>query len=269
MEQEAGSTRTRRRTARPALETDGLRMPPHSVEAEQAVLGGLLLDTSAWDAVADRLRADDFYRRDHQLIFDGIAELVGAQRAERRGHRWPSISRRKGRLDETGGLAYLGGPRARHAHCGQRPRLRGDRPRALAAAPADPRERRDRRERFRERRSQRRATWWTRPSGACSRSPSRAGAPAQASCRSATCSARPSTGSTCCTRTRASSRGVATGFNDLDRKTGGLQPGDLVIVAGRPSMGKTTLARQHRRERGDLERTRPVAIFRMEMSPSS
>ena len=54
---------------------DGLRVPPHSVEAEQAVLGGLLLDNSTWDAIADRLRAEDFYRRDHQLIFNGIAEL--------------------------------------------------------------------------------------------------------------------------------------------------------------------------------------------------
>ena len=76
MEQDAGnSPRPRRRTVRPALETDGLRVPPHSVEAEQAVLGGLLLDNSTWDTIADRLGPEDFYRRDHQLIFGGIAEL--------------------------------------------------------------------------------------------------------------------------------------------------------------------------------------------------
>ena len=74
MEQEAGGTRSRRR-ARPALDTDALRVPPQSIEAEQAVLGGLLLDNSTWDAIADRLRAEDFYRRDHQQIFSAIAEL--------------------------------------------------------------------------------------------------------------------------------------------------------------------------------------------------
>lgn len=48
----------------------GVRVPPHSVEAEQAVLGGLMLDNRSWDAVADRLTAEDFFRRDHQLIFE-------------------------------------------------------------------------------------------------------------------------------------------------------------------------------------------------------
>jgi replicative DNA helicase len=107
MDQEAGEARLRRR-ARPALETDALRVPPHSVEAEQAVLGGLLLDNSTWDAIADRLRAEDFYRRDHQQIFTAIAEL--SARSE------PSdvvtlaeYLAAKGQSDETGGLAYLAG----------------------------------------------------------------------------------------------------------------------------------------------------------------
>src|ERR1700710_2083303 len=55
---------------------DGVRVPPHSVEAEQSVLGGLMLDKSTWDAVADRLTAEDFYRRDHQLIFAAVADLA-------------------------------------------------------------------------------------------------------------------------------------------------------------------------------------------------
>ena len=46
-----------------------LRLPPHSIEAEQAVLGGLMIDSAAWDQVADRVSSDDFYRNDHQLIF--------------------------------------------------------------------------------------------------------------------------------------------------------------------------------------------------------
>jgi DnaB-like helicase N terminal domain len=57
MEQDGGAARSRRR-ARPAFDADALRVPPQSVEAEQAVLGGLLLDNSTWDSIADRLRAD-------------------------------------------------------------------------------------------------------------------------------------------------------------------------------------------------------------------
>jgi replicative DNA helicase len=53
-----------------------VRTPPHSVEAEQAVLGSLLLDTSAWDQVADMIRTKDFYRPDHRLIFDAIGTLA-------------------------------------------------------------------------------------------------------------------------------------------------------------------------------------------------
>ena len=56
---------------------DALRVPPHSIEAEQAVLGGLMLSAEAWDKVADRLVEEDFYRRDHQLIFRAIGQLAG------------------------------------------------------------------------------------------------------------------------------------------------------------------------------------------------
>ena len=56
-------------------------VPPHSVEAEQAVLGGLMLDPIAWDNVADTITEDDFYRPDHRLIFAGIAALAGDSQA--------------------------------------------------------------------------------------------------------------------------------------------------------------------------------------------
>ncbi|HEY7754163.1 MAG TPA: DnaB-like helicase N-terminal domain-containing protein, partial [Steroidobacteraceae bacterium] len=89
------------------IRQDEVRTPPHSVEAEQAVLGGLMLDSNAWDAVADIVLASDFYRRDHRLIFEAIAEV-----AEHRGScDAVTVSEhleRKGRLDEIGGLAYLG-----------------------------------------------------------------------------------------------------------------------------------------------------------------
>ena len=55
---------------------DALRVPPHSTEAEQSLLGGLMLDQSAWDQVADVVSGDDFYRHDHLLIFATIAKLA-------------------------------------------------------------------------------------------------------------------------------------------------------------------------------------------------
>src|SRR5690625_7597396 len=57
-----------------------LRLPPHSVEAEQSVLGGLMLDNHAWDRIADLLREDDFYRYEHRLIWRHISKLIELHR---------------------------------------------------------------------------------------------------------------------------------------------------------------------------------------------
>ena len=62
----------------PPPRVDVLRVPPHSIEAEQSVLGGLMLVGEAWDQVADRLVEEDFYRREHRLIFRAIGQLAGA-----------------------------------------------------------------------------------------------------------------------------------------------------------------------------------------------
>ena len=96
------------RRARDKAAVDEIRVPPHSVEAEQAVLGALMLDNRAWDMIADRLVADDFYRRDHQLIFEAVAERAG------RGEPSDAVTlaewlERKGIAEETGGLVYLAG----------------------------------------------------------------------------------------------------------------------------------------------------------------
>ncbi len=83
------------------------RTPPHSVEAEQSVLGGLMLDAAAWDSVGDVLTAEDFYRPDHRLIFESIALLAG----EGKACDVITVSEqleRAGRLDDAGGLAYVG-----------------------------------------------------------------------------------------------------------------------------------------------------------------
>src|SRR6201999_2304161 len=86
---------------------DGLRLPPHSIEAEQSVLGGLMLDSAAWDQVADRVTAEDFYRNDHRLIFESAAVLI------ERNQPCDAVTlsgylESLGQLDQVGGLAYLG-----------------------------------------------------------------------------------------------------------------------------------------------------------------
>ena len=115
------------------IRQDEVRTPPQSVEAEQAVLGGLMLDANAWDAVADIIAAADFYRRDHRLIFEAIAEV-----AEIRGScDAVTISEhldRKGRLDEVGGLAYLGTIAREEGPESGRPRWRAIWAAALASA---------------------------------------------------------------------------------------------------------------------------------------
>ena len=80
--------------------------PPHSIEAEQAVLGGLLLDPVAWDNVADIVHPEDFYRPDHKLIFEAIGKLAGDGKpcdAVTISQYLDSINS----LDAAGGLAYL------------------------------------------------------------------------------------------------------------------------------------------------------------------
>src|SRR5256886_3444875 len=81
-------------------------VPPHSVEAEQAVLGGLMIDPVAWDNVADVITQEDFYRPDHQLIFAAIGTLAG----EGKPCDVVTVSQqleRTGKLEPARGLAYL------------------------------------------------------------------------------------------------------------------------------------------------------------------
>jgi ribosomal protein L9 len=82
-------------------------VPPHSLEAEQSVLGALLIDKTAWDQVADIVTTEDFYRPDHRLIFEALGELVAAGRPADVVTVSEQLERR-GRLTDAGGLAYLG-----------------------------------------------------------------------------------------------------------------------------------------------------------------
>lgn len=78
--------------------------PPHSVEAEQGILGGLMLDNSTWDLIADVITADDFFRRDHRLIYQAIEKLAV------RGSSIDVVTvlESLNEPDEVGGLSYLG-----------------------------------------------------------------------------------------------------------------------------------------------------------------
>ena len=243
--------------------TDAIRTPPHSVEAEQAVLGGLMLDSNAWDAVADIVSAADFYRRDHRLIFEAVAEVV-----ERRGP-CDAVTvaehlERKGLAEETGGLAYLG-TLARDTPSAANVRTYAEivRERAIlrqlieagaqisssvfegGGRPAN--ELVDEAERrvfeIAERGSR-----------------SRAGFQSVREILPATVDRLDALH-----QSPGQLTGVTTGFNDLDRMTTGLQPGDLIVIAGRPSMGKTTLA-INIAENAAVGRKVPAAIFSMEMS---
>ncbi|HCF2190982.1 TPA: replicative DNA helicase, partial [Pseudomonas aeruginosa] len=78
--------------------------PPHSVEAEQGVLGGLMLDNAAWDIVGDHLQKEDFFRHEHRLIFTAISELA----AKDAPFDVVTVSEAIEDLPEAGGLAYLG-----------------------------------------------------------------------------------------------------------------------------------------------------------------
>ncbi|MGB5494430.1 MAG: DnaB-like helicase N-terminal domain-containing protein, partial [Sedimenticolaceae bacterium] len=90
----------------PDAQMEALRLPPHSLQAEQSVLGGLMLDNSAWDQVADQITEQDFYRREHQLIFSAIAGLVDADRPTDVVTLSEELERRES-LQDVGGLAYL------------------------------------------------------------------------------------------------------------------------------------------------------------------
>ena len=87
-------------------EVSRLRIPPHSVEAEQSVLGGLLLDNLAWDRAAELLSESDFYRYEHRLIFGAVANLVQHSRPADVITVFEQLQS-TGRADDCGGLAYL------------------------------------------------------------------------------------------------------------------------------------------------------------------
>ena len=245
---------------------DGLRLPPHSIEAEQSVLGGLMLDAAAWDQIADRVIADDFYRNDHRLIFEAAAVLIERSQpcdaVTLSGH-LESL----GLLDQVGGLSYLGSL-ARDTPTTANIRAYADivRERSvlrqlitagnqIVSTALDP-EGREAREVVDE---AERAVFEIAERGSRGKIGFRAVKSILPDVVNRIDELYHSDGTM---------TGIPTGFKKLDEMTSGLQPGDLIIIAGRPSMGKSTLA-VNIAENAALGSKKSAAIFSMEMSAES
>jgi len=241
---------------------DGLRVPPHAIETEQAVLGGLMIANSAWEDVCDLITEEDFYRRDHRLIFRAITGL--AQHNEP----FDAVTLQEkldnmGELENAGGLAYLGtlarstpsAANIKHyalkvreksvlrqliqvgmdiSNSGYQPEGRN------VTELLDQAEQQVFRIAEQGDRSQH---GFKNPAKLLPGVVDRIDALYQSG---------------------SAITGVPSGFTDIDDLTAGFQSGDLVIVAGRPSMGKTTFA-MNVAEHVALKEQLPVAIFSMEM----
>ena len=242
-----------------------LKLPPHSIEAEQSLIGGLLIDNAAWDRIGDVVRETDFYRDDHRRIFRHIGKLIQMGRPADVVTVYESIEQ-SNEVDQTGGLGYLGEianatPSAanirRYAEIvRERAILRqlvtvGDEIAGNALNPAG----RDVKALLddAEQRIFQIAEAGNRSNNGFVPIQPLLGEVVE---RMETLLARDS---------QSDITGVATGFVDLDRLTAGLQPGDMLVVAGRPSMGKTAFALNIAEHVG-VELRLPVAIFSLEMS---
>ena len=241
----------------------GLRVPPHSNEAERSLLGGLMLDRRAWDQVADVVSDGDFYRHDHRLIFSAIGKLAEQDRPADAVTVSEQLDR-DGELESAGGLDYLAqivqdtpsaaNIRAYGEIVRQRAMLRelieigGDI--AASAHDNDGRSVDELVDQAEQRvfdiadRGQRRGQGFRALREVVSESVDRLDK---------------------LSRTEGDITGIATGYTEMDGMTAGLQRGDLIVIAGRPSMGKTSLA-INIAENAAIGNRIPTAIFSMEMS---
>ena len=244
---------------------EAARVPPQSIDAEQSVLGGLLLDNSAWERISDIVGEGDFYRADHRTIFRHIAQLIEENKPADALTVAASLEM-SATLGEVGGQAYLG---------------------SLALNTPSAANIRRYAEIVRERSIMRSlASIGTQIADSAYSPHGRDAsllideaeakifqiAEAGAKARQGFVKIDPLLTETVQRIDMLYSRdnkndviGVPTGFVDLDRMTSGLQPGELIIVAGRPSMGKTTLV-MNMAEHVALYENKAVGVFSMEMS---
>ncbi len=241
-----------------------VRTPPHSIEAEQSVIGGLLLDNQAFEHIAGLVGAEDFYRHDHRLIFQHVARLIDANRPADVITVFESLQN-AGKDEEAGGLPYLNAL-AQNTPSAANIRRYGEivRDRAvlrrlvsvgdeIATAALNP-QGRETKQILDEAES---AVFRIAEAGAKGRQGFIKLEPllVQVVERIQELYETPNASDV---------TGVPTGYVDIDKMTAGLQKGDLIIVAGRPSMGKTTLA-VNIAEHVAIDQGMPVLIFSMEM----
>ncbi|MEH6503426.1 MAG: replicative DNA helicase [Cycloclasticus sp.] len=245
---------------------DFLRVPPHSLQAEQSVLGGLMLDNQCWDSVADKVYAEDFYRKDHRLIFEAIADLAKKDEP----FDLVTISEvlgQSGHLEDVGGLSYLGAlandtPSAANiVSYATIVRQRSVRRQLIhignnIADSGFDTEGRDINELLDDAESK---VFKIAEQGAKGK---KSFEPIKDLLGKAVDRI------TELHENQNTITGVSSGFADLDDMTSGLQPADLIIVAGRPSMGKTSFA-MNMAENVAIQSGLPVAVFSMEMPGDS
>lgn len=215
---------------------ESLRLPPHSVEAEQAVLGGLLLSNQSWDRIGDVISESDFYRADHRVLWRSITKLIEESKPADVLTVTEAL-KQSGDIQDVGGLAYL------HQLASSTPSAANIRRYA---------------EIVRERAIMRKlaevgttiADSAYSPQGREARQlldeaetkileiGETGGRSSESFAKMSTILAEVMSRLDELHKNPASVTGVATGFVDLDEMTTGLQPGDLIIVAGRPAMGK-------------------------------
>ncbi len=247
------------------LETAALKIPPHSVEAEQSVLGGLVLDNSAWERISDQLIDRDFYRHDHRLIYRAIYTLA------ERNEPFDVVTlaeflEKDGSLAQAGGLAYLGELAANTPSVAN-----------ISAYAKIVRERATLRQLISVSNEIADSAYY--PKG---REGDQILDEAERKIFQIA-EARPKSGGPIALNQLLASTvdtidmlynsdsqitGLSTGFADLDEKTSGLQPSDLVIVAGRPSMGKTTFA-MNLVENALMKSDKTILVFSLEMPAES
>jgi len=245
--------------------TEELKIPPHSIEAEQSVLGGLMLDNIAWDKVSELIREDDFYRPNHRLIFR-VMEGLGRRNQPFDVLTLTESLKTIGELENAGGEIYLfelanntptvANIAAYAEIVRERSVLRqlievsGD----IADVAFNP-EGRETKEILDQAESKIFKIAEQRSRG-------------QGPIDISTLLAKTTERIDVLYHSEETITGISTGFSDLDEMTSGLQKGDMVVVAGRPSMGKTTLA-MNIAEHAAIKSKKPVLVFSMEMPGES
>jgi replicative DNA helicase len=241
-----------------------LKVPPHSIEAEQSILGGLLIDNKAIDRIAGQVSASDFYRNDHRIIFTHISKLIDNNDPADIVTVAESLEQ-NAELTKVGGVAYLGlvadnTPTASNISGYAKIVRERSIMRNLVEVGSDIVESafspqgKDAQQLLDESESK---IFQIADAGASEKLgfiDIKELLPKAAQRIDDLYQLDDPNGVT----------GVPTGYADLDQKTAGLQPGDLIIIAGRPSMGKTSLALNIAEHVG-MEAGLPVAIFSMEM----